>query len=56
MIEHIVLENEDRTAVNTLENPMNVVPHKGGKTTIEDGTAKSVLNKLSWNVIRFNKK
>lgn len=56
VIEHIVLENEDKTAVNTLENPMNVVPHKSGKTVLEDGTAKSVLNKLSWNVIRFGKK
>lgn len=56
VIEHIVLENEDMKAVNTLENPMNVVPHNSGKTVIEDGTAKSVLNKLSWNVIRFGKK
>jgi alpha-L-arabinofuranosidase len=56
VIEHLVLENEDMKAVNTLENPTNVVPHKGGKTAIEDGTAKSVLNKLSWNVIRFGKK
>ena len=56
VIEHIVLENEDRKAVNTLENPMNVVPHKDGKTAIEDGTAKSVLYKLSWNVIRFGKR
>jgi alpha-N-arabinofuranosidase len=56
VIEHIVLESEDICAKNTLENPMNVVPHKGGKTVVEDNTAKSVLNKLSWNVIRLGKK
>ena len=56
VLEHIVLEHEDRNAVNSLENPFNVVPHKGGKTTVDDCKAKSVLNKLSWNVIRFGKK
>lgn len=55
VIEHIVLEHEDKNAVNTMENPMNVVPHKGGRSTVEDCVAKSVLNKLSWNVIRFGK-
>ncbi len=56
VLEHIVLEHEDRNAVNSPENPFNVVPHKGGQTTVDDGKAKSVLNKLSWNVIRFGKK
>lgn len=56
VVEHLVLESADPNAVNTIENPFNVVPHNGGNTIIEDGTAKSVLNKLSWNVIRFAKK
>jgi alpha-N-arabinofuranosidase len=56
VIEHIVLENENRNATNTLENPFNVVPHNGGNTIVEDGTAKSVLSKLSWNVVRFGRK
>ncbi len=55
VVEHIVLENSDINAVNTLSNPTNVVPHKGGKTSIDSGKAISVLNKLSWNVIRFAK-
>ncbi len=56
LIEHIVLENNDIKAVNTLENPMNVIPHKGGQTTVDSGKASSVLNKMSWNVIRLGKK
>ena len=54
--EHIVLESANAESVNTIDNPNNVVPHIGGKTVIEDGMAKSVLNKLSWNVIRLGKK
>lgn len=54
--EHVVLESVNADSVNTIDNPNNVVPHNGGKTVIEDGTAKSVLNKLSWNVIRLGKK
>jgi len=56
VIEHIVLEHQDKNARNTVDNPMNVIPHRGGNTTVDDGYAKSVLNKLSWNVIRFGKK
>lgn len=56
VIEHIVLESDDPNAVNSLDNPNRVVPHTGGKTVIEDDMAKSVLNKLSWNVIRLGKK
>lgn len=56
VIEHIVLAHEDKKAVNTLENPFNVIPRKVGNTTIENGIAKSVLNKLSWNVIRFGRR
>lgn len=54
--EHVVLESVNADSANTMDNPNNVVPHNGGKTVIEDGTAKSVLNKLSWNVIRLGKK
>lgn len=56
VIEHTVLESADADAVNTIDHPDNVVPHKGGKTVIEDGVLKSVLNKLSWNMIRLGKK
>lgn len=56
VIEHMVLESTNANSVNTIDNPNNVVPHNGGKTIIEDGMAKSVLNRLSWNVIRLGKK
>lgn len=52
---HIVLENDDVKAVNTKENPFNVLPHNKGVTLIENGRLKSQLNKLSWNVIRLGK-
>ena len=55
LIEHLVLEHEDMKAANTREKPFDVVPHNRGKTTIEDGKAKAVLSKLSWNVIRMGK-
>lgn len=53
LIEHIVLENDDLKATNTVNNPNNVVPHSNGVTKLEDNSAKARLNKHSWNVIRF---
>lgn len=55
VFEHIVYECDDVTAVNNAQNPDNVLPHKGGKSGIEDGHVKAILNKLSWNVIRLKK-
>jgi alpha-N-arabinofuranosidase len=53
LVEHLVLEHEDLKAVNTAENPNNVVPHTNGITKISDRMAVASLNKQSWNVIRF---
>lgn len=53
LIEHIVLEHEDLKAVNTAAKPDNVVPHKNGVTRVTGEKATAVLNKHSWNVIRF---
>jgi alpha-N-arabinofuranosidase len=53
LIEHIVLEHEDMKAVNTAEAPDNVVPHTHGTTKIMTNEAVTILNKHSWNVIRF---
>jgi alpha-N-arabinofuranosidase len=53
LIEHNVLEHDDMKAVNTLENPNNVVPHKNGVTKVSNIMATATLNKHSWNVIRF---
>jgi alpha-N-arabinofuranosidase len=53
LIEHIVLENNDMKASNTLDNPNNVVPHNKGVTKNGNDLATATLNKHSWNVIRF---
>ena len=53
LIEHIVLEHDDMKAVNSAENPNNVVPHNNGVTKISGNAAVATLNKHSWNVIRF---
>ena len=55
VLEHITLEHENVKAINTKENPMNVFPVKSANSKIEDGKLISVLNKLSWNVIRLRK-
>ncbi|HHT72389.1 MAG TPA: alpha-N-arabinofuranosidase [Firmicutes bacterium] len=53
--EHIVLEHQDLKAVNTADNPHNVVPHTRGDGVVEDGQVKAKLSKASWNVIRLAK-
>lgn len=53
---HIVMADDDPKAVNTQENPLNVVPHIENDAVIEDGIVKAVLPKFSWNVIRLIKK
>jgi alpha-N-arabinofuranosidase len=52
ILEHIVLENEDLKAVNTLELQA-VTPHNRGKAVLEGGTVVAPLSKHSWNVIRL---
>lgn len=51
--EHIVLHNDDVKAVNTEENPENVVPEVGPGGTVADGKATIKVSALSWNVIRL---
>lgn len=53
--EHIVLQNDDLKAVNTEENPDNVIPRTGGNSKVDGGTLKTVFEKKSWNVIRLDK-
>ncbi|TDQ37437.1 alpha-N-arabinofuranosidase [Aureibacillus halotolerans] len=52
--EHIVLENNDLKAVNTV-NKTPVVPKNNGKASAENGTLSAPLSPLSWNVIRLKK-
>ena len=51
--EHIVMKQDDLSAVNTSENPMQVCPRGCADTVQDGGRASSMLDKYSWNVIRF---
>ena len=52
--EHLVLHNDDVKAVNTEENPDNVVPVPAPVACgEEDGKLQVKLQPISWNVLRF---
>ena len=53
IVEHIILENDDLKAVNTIDNPDRIAPHGGGDAQISEGRLSGRLPKLSWNVIRL---
>ncbi|MNR08366.1 Intracellular exo-alpha-(1-_5)-L-arabinofuranosidase [compost metagenome] len=55
VVEHIVLENEDVKAVNSMSYPNRVAPHSRGDAAIRDHILDGTLPKLSWNVIRLRK-
>lgn len=55
LVEHIVMENDDLYAVNTENNPYNVIPHNKGNGEVKNGYINAQLSKLSWNVIRLKK-
>lgn len=55
LLEHIVMENDDLKATNSLLKE-NVFPvTKNERTTVDNGVVTSILHKASWNVIRFSK-
>ena len=56
VIEHIVLENSDPLARNTIDHPGNVQPHSKSKAEFAKGRLLANLPPLSWNVIRLRKK
>ncbi|MCT2342853.1 alpha-N-arabinofuranosidase [Niallia taxi] len=55
VVEHIVLENDDIKAENSAEK-QKVEPHTNGNAEWKDGIITAVLPKLSWNVIRLEKR
>jgi alpha-N-arabinofuranosidase len=55
VVEHLVLDHDDPSAVNTLDRPDEVVPRTLKGATVQDGRMNVVLPKLSWNVIRLGK-
>ena len=56
VVEHIVLTHDDVKAVNTADNPNNVVPAANGNAEVVDGKLSALLSKQSWNVIRLARK
>ncbi len=55
MTEHLLLHHDDVKAVNTEEQPDNVVPVSVPVTPAVGERAQIVLPALSWNVLRFTK-
>lgn len=53
--EHLVLENEDLKATNSLANEKVYPVNVENRTKISDGIATTMLKKASWNVLRFGK-
>ncbi|NBD22270.1 arabinosylfuranosidase ArfA [Paenibacillus glycinis] len=52
---HLVLDDPDPKARNTAARPLRVAPHAGGDSELRDGRLRTILPKLSWNVIRLTK-
>jgi len=55
VVEHVVLENENVKATNTLDDEQ-VRPHGKGESYVDDGNLVGILPKLSWNMIRLRKR
>ena len=53
VLEHIVMENEDLKAVNSLTEQKVYPVNADDRTKLDGGIATSVLKKASWNVIRL---
>ncbi|MEK4566048.1 alpha-N-arabinofuranosidase [Alkalihalobacillus sp. FSL R5-0424] len=53
--EHIVLENNDLKAVNTVQHEA-VRPHSNGSASLDEGVIQTQLPKASWHVIRLGAK
>ena len=51
--EQLYMTNDDMKAINTADNPDNVIPEAGGDAKIEGGKLTATLGKHSWNVIRI---
>lgn len=53
--EHFMMHHDDVKAVNTADNPNNIVPVKGPVGVFEAGQFSAKIPALSWNVLRFKK-
>ena len=53
LVEHLALYDDDRSAVNTADEPDRVVPRQVTDTTVADGIFTATLPPASWHLIRF---
>ena len=53
--EHIYMTHKDVKAVNTEQDPMQVVPVSGGNSRVEDGILHAVLQDKSFHVIHLGR-
>jgi len=56
VVEHLRMEHADPSAVNTAENPGDVMPGPHSGTTLSSGRLSAMLPRLSWNAIRLGKR
>jgi alpha-N-arabinofuranosidase len=54
VIEHLALYDEDRSAVNTADEPDRVQPRTVDGTEIVDGVCTATLPPASWHLIRLS--
>ena len=54
-LEHIVLENGDMKAVNSVEHQVVLPKTVADRDQLQDGILQSKLSKTSWNVIRLGR-
>ena len=55
VLEHIVMENEDLKAVNSLLGEKVYPVNADDRSKLDGGVVTSVLKKATWNVIRLGK-
>jgi alpha-N-arabinofuranosidase len=53
LVEHIVMENDNLKATNTVVQPNRVTPHSRGNASASGSQLTAQLSKASWNVIRL---
>lgn len=56
IVEHICMAHPDLKAVNTIDQPDEVVPQVIENASLENGKLSAILARQSWNVIRLAKK
>ncbi|WP_198676244.1 arabinosylfuranosidase ArfA [Kribbella monticola] len=53
LVEHLALYDDDRTAVNTADDPDRVVPRQVAETNVANGICTATLPPASWHLIRL---